>query len=322
MRLYFLLPLAVAACTSPYDFSKQTTAVSTGVDQMADGFTAGFAGLAADRAARAQLALTDARAEVDIAQSCSATKGPAPCALFRLGAAQPALLPIEQARDDTLPAVATLKDYAHALMAVTNAADRASYDAAVMQLSGSVGALAKNAGPVLPGISTVAPAGINLIGWLVGTELDQRRFDSLKKAVTAVGTAHPGGQKPIAIVTEQLGKGLAAIDAARRTELYDEAKDLKLTLSRSLTNEAYRQRLVDTEAVVTVLDGLRRSSPTATTDALLKAHDSLVAAVNDPKQNYSDLLKSVGDFADKAAALRTAFAATAAPPRTVKTKGT
>jgi hypothetical protein len=104
--------------------------------------------------------------------------------------------------------------------------------------------------------------------------------------------------------------------------LYEEANVLKSTLGPPLNDAAYRQRLSDTQAVIAVLDGLRKSDPKGTVDALAKAHDALVAAVNDPSRNYSNLLKTVGDFADKAAALQTAFAATATPPKAVAKKGT
>jgi hypothetical protein len=56
----------------------------------------------------------------------------------------------------------------------------------VTQLSGAVGNLAQFADAAAPGASVVAPAAVNLAGWVVGTALDQDRYDSLKKAVNAV----------------------------------------------------------------------------------------------------------------------------------------
>jgi hypothetical protein len=81
-------------------------------------------------------------------------------------------------------------------------------------------------------------------------------------------------------------------------------------LGPSLTDAAYRQRFSDDQAVVAVLDGLRQADPTAAAAGLVKAHEALVAAVTDPSQNYGILVKAVGDFADQAAALRTALTAT------------
>jgi len=43
--------------------------------------------------------------------------------------------------------------------------------------------------------------------------------------------------------------------------------------------------------------------------------------VNNPSQNYANLLKAVSDFTDKATALQIAFAATATPQNAAVTKG-
>src|SRR5215472_11559664 len=69
LRLCCLLLSGLAAC-SPYNFSQEIGAVSTGVDQLSDGFTSGYAALAADRAAKVQLELTGARPRVAMASSC------------------------------------------------------------------------------------------------------------------------------------------------------------------------------------------------------------------------------------------------------------
>jgi len=191
----------------------------------------------------------------------------------------------------------------------------------VAQLSGAVGGLAKFADPIAPGVSTVAPAAVNLIGWLVGTALDQQRFDSLKAAVNSVNTPLPNGEKPIHSVTKTLSIGLETLSSARRQVLYEEANVLVSRLGPSLNDAGYRQRLSDAQAEIALLDGLRQADPAGTAEALEKAHDALVAAVNNPSQNYANLLKAVSDFTDKATALQIAFAATATPQNAAVTKG-
>ena len=203
-----------------------------------------------------------------------------------------------------------------ALVAVTNAADRAAYNAAVAQLASTVGTIAKDAGPYGAAASTVAPAAVNLVGWIGGTALDQQRFDSLKAGVIAVSTPLPDGTTPINYVATVAGAGLYALALAQQDVLGNELDILTRPLGPSLTDAAYRQRLSDAQAVVAVLDGLRQTDPTAAANGLIEAHKALVAAVNDPSQNYPSLVKAAGDFADQATALHDALTATPAAKTT------
>jgi hypothetical protein len=188
----------------------------------------------------------------------------------------------------------------------------------VAQLSGSVGALAKNADAAAPGASIVAPAAVNIVGWLFGTALDQQRFESLKAGVTAVGTASPGQKAPIATVATTLGAGLVALSDQRVAIVRSEVNIRRRRLAPTLSDADYRQGLNDLEAAVTVLHGLRQTDPQATAQALVEAHARLLDAINDPGRNYPSLLKAVGDFADQASALQAAFAA-ANPPAKAST---
>jgi hypothetical protein len=317
LRPSWLAVVALAAC-SPYDFSKEVGAFSTGVDQLSSGFTSGYTALAVDRVALLQLELTAARAKVALATSCLAlpsksSQNEIPCALYRVGDTPPALSKIEQTRDKTTAFLKALKNYAQALLAVTNAADRAAYNAAVAQLASTVGTMAKAAGPQGAAVGTVAPAAVNLMGWIVGTALDQQRFDSLKAGVIAVSTPLPDGKTiPINYVATEAGAGLLALALARREVLVKEINIMTHPLAPSLTDAAYRQGLSNAQAVVTVLDGLRQTDPTAAAAGLVEAHKALVAAVSDPSQNYATLVKAVGDFANQATALHTALIATTA----------
>ena len=317
LTLACLTPVALTTC-SPYDFSKEVGAFSTGVDQLSSGFTSGYTALASDRAALVQLELTSSRARVAMATSCLAlasesAQSEVPCVLYRSGDNPPTLTKIEKARTETTAFLKGLRDYAHALVAVTNAADRAAYDAAVGQLASAVGTIAKDAGPQGAAASTVAPAAVNFVGWIVGTALDQQRFDSLKAAVNAVGTPLPDGKTiPIDYVAKVAGAGLFALALAQREVLIKEIDTLTHPLGPSLTEAEYKKGLSEAQALVTVLDGLRQNDPTAAAEGLIEAHKALVAAVNDPGQNYASLVKAVADFADRASALHTALTATPA----------
>src|SRR5271165_4111205 len=100
LRLCCLALTGLASC-SPYNFSKEVGAVSTGIDQLYNGFTSGYTALAGDRAALAQLDLTGARAKVAIASSCLVpaelpSQNQTPCELYRFGTTPPELSDIER----------------------------------------------------------------------------------------------------------------------------------------------------------------------------------------------------------------------------------
>lgn len=310
---YLALPVlvCVSAC-SPYGFQQEVTAFGSGVDRLSGGFNAGYTNLAADRVAQTRLALTDARAKVAIAASCGVPVGDLPqsrlpCALYKAGGPAPSLMDVQKTRADTQKVLTVLGDYAHALVAVTNASDRTAFDAAVGRLSGSVAGLAAVAGAAAPGAGALAPAAVNLVGWVFGTALDQERFDTLKRGVNAAAG-------PVRSIATTLGIGLEAIDDARRMVLYEEARDLVARLGPSLGPAAYQQRLGQAEAMIGVLDGLRQADPAGAAASLAKAHDALVAAVNDPRRNEAALVKAIGTFLDQAAAVQAALSASPGSP--------
>lgn len=355
--------MALAAC-SPYRYSTEVGKFSTSVDALAGAFTSGYDAPTADRTAALQIQLIDERAPVVLSPGCALRPGrlpdsKAPCAVLRATAPVPPPIRIPDTptaneidlaatRADTMKALKVLKDYAKGLAAVTNAADRAAYDAAVAQLSSAVGALTSAAAKGMPGAGAVATASVNLLGWLVGEALDQQRYDTLRSAVLTVDTPLPeeGGsrpgaaaaradappptdaerkaeqqraaaRKPIHIVATTFGKGLLAVSVARQEWLYEEGRVLAYRLNGSLSAADYRQRLADTQTVVAAINGLRNADPTGTAQDMAKAHDALAAALRNPKTAYADLLAAIGTFADKVAAVQSALSA-AAPSATKK----
>ncbi|MBS0521860.1 MAG: hypothetical protein JSR90_24410 [Proteobacteria bacterium] len=359
--------IALAAC-SPYRYSTEVGKFSTSVDTLASAFTSGYDAPTSDRTAALQIQLIDERAPVVLSPGCALRPGrlpdsKAPCAVLRATAPVPPPIRIPDTptaneidlaatRDDTMKALKVLKDYAKGLAAVTNAADRAAYDAAVAQLASAVGALTSAAAKGMPGAGTVATASVNLLGWLVGEALDQQRYDTLRSAVLTVDTPLPeegssrdgsrsgaaaaradappptdaerkaeqqraAARKPIHIVATTFGKGLLAVSVARQEWLYEEGRVLAYRLNAGLSTADYRQRLADTQAVVAAINGLRNADPTGTAQDMAKAHDALAAALRNPKTAYADLLAAIGTFADKVAAVQSALAA-AGPSATKK----
>jgi hypothetical protein len=323
-QLCALLLLAGATACSPYSFSKEVASMSGGVDKLSDAFSAGYDGLAADRAAKNQIKMIDERKTIIVAPSCETRRvrsdnGTALCILYIQGTEPPTLTDAEQTRAVTMESVRVLKDYANALAAVTNAADRTAYDAAIAQLAGAVGTMATAVDVVAPGASVVAPAAVNVVGWLFGTALDQQRYDSLKSAVNIVGKPLPDQanrdpDSPIRVVTRALGKGLYMLKVARMEVLGVEVDVLVDGLNnRKWSDDAYRKRLIDAQTTLAMADALRRSDPRGATADLANAHDKLVLAVNDPAKNYGNLLKALGDFTDKVTAVHSALTAMSTP---------
>ncbi len=303
-RLSLVLLVGLSAC-SPYVFQTEVAKFSTGVDQLSDAFTAGYTTLAADHAALTQLQLTDTHAKVAIAPSCDVQpsalpQSQLPCELYRWGDPVPAPSKVQSTKADVDKAISALRNYAHALSAVANAADRAAFDAAVTQLSGAVGDIAKAANAVAPGAGTIAPAAINLAGWVVGAALDTDRLDALKQAVNAC-------DGPVHGVATTLGIGLGSVANASRDLLNQEASLLVSPLGASANDATYKSRYVQAMTIIASINAIRQNDPDAAAKSLSDAHHALVGAVNDPKREYAGLVKAIGDFVDKAAALNAAL---------------
>lgn len=323
----FLLGLSLfcAAC-SPYQYGKEITEFSKDVGQISTALSSGIDGLAADRTAQTRRLWIEDRTRLRLAPSCDVPVGKSersrvPCTLIPLtGHLDAPTRPGPQSDDfdrenraRLLIAVAVLTDYAKALAAVTNADDRAAFDKSVTQLADAVGEVTKF---VPGGAGTIAPIAINLFGWLVGTALDQQRFDALKSAVNRVDTEVGTGtdrDKPIHAIQVALTLGLADIMSDRSGVVRQEAKILVWRLGRGMSEDGYRTRLTEVEALVTTLEGFRRNNPDKVGEALQDAHDKLVKAVNDPSRSFPALLKALGEFKDKATALKNALSASSKP---------
>jgi hypothetical protein len=315
------LLLLLGAC-SPYSYSKEIAKLSDGVDSLSDSFAASFDGLQADRVAHAQLEILDGHAKggkIDMAPSCTSSEIDSkadPCLLYARGTSPPVLARAEKMRPRTMAALKALKDYTNALKAVTNAADRDAYDAAVGQLAGAVSTVASTANGAPPGASAAVSASINVFGWLVGTALDQQRYESLKRAVTDIGLPLPKDKppypepSPFRRVANALGDGL---DAIRLDRLHLVQREVRLLVNglnlRQWADDAYRKRLADAQSALAAANALRRADPVGTAQELAKAHDKLVKAVEDPQNDYAAFMKAVGDFAEKASAMEAALRA-------------
>jgi hypothetical protein len=324
--------LCLLSACSPYNYGKEIADFSKDMDKVSAAYKGGYDGLRADRAALSRRVLIIDKPHLRLAASCGFSaeelkemgETDAPCTLVR--ATAPArvtrhwgdiLLVIRpdpdrqeadrKRRAELAKVTDAITDYARALAAVTNADDQAAYYKSVTQLSDSdqqIAAFVPN------GIGAVAPAAVNLLGWMVGTALDQQRFDALKDAVTKVGTKDAHGVKPIAAVQEALSAGMRTLGLARRRVVREQVVLLAQDLGPALSTDAYIQRLDEAQALVSMLEGLRQVETGEFGKDLEKAHDALVAAVTNPKTQVSSFLAALAAFKDKATALKDALSAT------------
>jgi hypothetical protein len=332
MKLLPLLALTVTAgCSSPYQFSNEISSFSTGVNNVSSAYTAGYSNLTNDRHTLQTLTFDDMSAKLILADSCipGRSKAASPCDFYRQGDPQPSLsdpdlIKLAADRPKTLEYIKVLTDYAHALQAVTNAADRAAFNSAASRLNASVTALAKNAGPQGAAASAAFSAAFNIFAFVVGQALDQQRFDTLKQGVNlAAGTGQLDSRGkwscgrglfcPVRIVGLFIGTQLDALSQKRQSVLYDTAKALSKPLGPGYKN--YTVREASAEQTLGVKNQLEQTNPASqVTTALIEAHDKLRNAINDPEQDFSNFATAAGQFVSLAEALKTALTTPAKAP--------
>lgn len=311
--------LALPACT-PYPFSKEGADFGTGVTQVAEAYRTGNASWDSDRALLLHRVRVDQRARLRVVGDCLGLRAPGvsagPCELAAPPPAAPAQLAAwRQAREDHLnelrqeasfrdrteTQMAALTAYAQGLKAITNADDRAKYDAAAKRVGAAVGSVASAADLAAPGASTVAPAITNILLWGVGLALDYDRYQSLSQATKMA-------QDPVRAIGLTIGQGLERTRGLRLQVMRDIARQLNDGLGPNLATDAYDRRLIATEEAVGRIRSLTAANPAEMATKLVAAHDALVKAVDDPDRQLSALITAIEEFTRQADAVRTAFA--------------
>lgn len=325
--MHIVIPLLIAAaalsgCSSPFVNQKDITSFSSSTTTVADAVTQGLTNIDQDQDSADLAAIVAGRTGVDISPVCGSpiNVSPGPCKLLPHGlpSSRPirADFPEKKLRQD----LGILKAYADGLAAVTNAQDRKDYDAAASQLAASVGALASTLGtfsPVGAAAAAALPAVVKFTTWTIGENLEQARFDTLKSALNAVGTPAPGTTRsPIQIFADEVTtKALTAIQSARIELLNRQINsrgdrinsDLALFGPSQISIERYDTPMTALASTKTTLNTVRTVDPASVSGSMVKAHDELVKAVNDPTTQYPSLLNSITAFADQADAVRQAF---------------
>ena len=111
---------------------------------------------------------------------------------------------------------------------------------------------------------------------------------------------------PVQSIAHGLGAQLDAISQARQLVLYDTVTTLIKPLGPGYKNYAAREATASqTKAVLVQLE---QATPSQVTDALIKAHDALRDAVNDPKGSFGNFATAADNFAELAEALKSSLA--------------
>jgi hypothetical protein len=328
----------VAAACSPYDFSKPVSDLAAKAQALDDSITAGHQQMMNDAAAKYRRELVADRSKVAVGENCFVqvsvalkvptnddaastpasrqdTKAPVTprqlCNVYR-PQDKAAVLPKDEfpIPEKLNEAMKTLTNYTSALAAVTNAADRTAYNTAVSNL--------KDAVSKFPPYGTIAGAGINLLGWVVGTSLDIQRFNSLKDGVNAVGQPRKNGEIPFDAVVQAIAFQVNRYAEHRRDILGKNLADLSETLSPTISEELYRARLADIEAMTAVLEALNQTNAYSVANDLMAAHVQLVKAVNSGQPSLDELTTTLSTLGSDVSALQSALAAASTPPTAPK----
>jgi hypothetical protein len=200
-----------------------------------------------------------------------------------------------------------VKNYGAALAALTNAKDRTDFDSASAKVAAALGDLAKAAGPEGAAFGPAVKASANLLLWIVGQELDYRRFKELQIATAAAC-------QPIHIIADALGVGkeedhARELDALQGVMIIRVQNVNRLRTNTTATDQAYSIAIEDAYAAADTFQSARKSDPWSATQALRKAHDDLFMAVNFGSVDLAVVEKSVQDLEQRATDLRTAVQA-------------
>jgi hypothetical protein len=323
--LLMTLP-TLSACSSPYVYEKEIASFGSSVTTVSTAITQGLADIEQDQSAADLAIVVAGRTGINVSTNCSTPARAAndPCRLLPYGTQPVRLVAADFDEQKLRRDLGLLKAYAQGLAAVANAQDRKDYDAAAAQLASSVGALASSipSGPTAAA-GVVLPAVIKFTTFTIGESLDQARFDTLKSALNAVGTPAKGADRsPIQVVADDfVAKALKYITRARIELLFAQLNARKERINTDLARlspsrisiERYDTPVTNLEALTATLNSVRSIDPSAVANSMVKAHNDLRDAVNDPNTQYATLLKSITDFADQAEGLAKAFASKSTP---------
>lgn len=301
--------LVAVACTatacSPYVYKDEINSFASGVDNLSDAVKAGTKGVAEDHQSLQRLKWAKSRAMIALTIACSPGEQPAQntgaraaesvCTIHEAAKPVPKRTAIET-KAGVL--VKGLQEYAAALAAVTNAADRQALDDAASSLGQSISTIVTAVGADTGSAGAVG----DLVAFGLGTALDFERFRVLRKRTAEA-------QAPLSELGKRLGTALDAIRDARVAELAEVAQMMATSLQAMPDQASYAERLAALQATTVAIQALRVSNPINAAQDMVKAHDKLVTALADEKRQVAAVGAAIKEFVEKAKALRAAMTA-------------
>lgn len=294
----------LSAC-SPYVYKAEINGLSTGVGDLSTAFRTALQDARADRTNQLSIRWMKDRPALT-GDNCGTALNPAladasSCVLREPGARAPQSSPIVMKAADAAPIVKALQDYAAALAAVSNAADRQAFDSATASLGKSVEGLLKAAGTKdATLLASVGPVTA-LLDSVAGIVLDTRRFNTLRAAVL-------GSDVAIGVLADALGETLQDLKVARITALttpLNQLGDARSNKAMGFAELQYRQS--SSYAARDEIAALQAVDPRKAAKDMSTAHAQLAAAMKDDTRQLKPLIATTKDFVDKAQAVRGAF---------------
>ncbi len=208
--------------------------------------------------------------------------------------------------------ISALAAYSAGLSAITRAKDREEFNAASAKLTTSLGALTG----VVAGLTGIAAAPAALIGpavvaggnvaaWVVGAELDRRRYQTLRNSIVLACEPVRMLSRVVGVMfEEQRGNRLDMLNATLALDL----ARVNGQRSARITTDAVYGDLIDglLERTAT-FNAVRSIGPQALGKAMADAHDKLVLAVWNNDGQFEAMSKSIEDLGSEIDKLRKAI---------------
>ena len=214
-----------------------------------------------------------------------------------------------------------LSDYSAALVAVTDATDRAALVDAQGKLAASVKALAQQHDDAViarasagdaeaaskPLIAETAAASAGLIAAITNAILDQQRLAVLKAAVQ-------DADELVGTLAHYIGEEQVAIQASRSSNLANYASRLTVELGPASERAEYDSAIDKALAATSEVDAIIGANPRRAAEKMANAHKALANAVASGKGQSLIAIESITDFVAAATAVRDSLGRTVAEP--------
>lgn len=302
--------IGVSSC-SPYVYTQEISAFGTGVNTVAASYQTGQQTVDSIVAQQREASRVAELTPVHTVGAClgqpdAAAAKQTPCSI--VPASDTTAVPPTQDQSaiaKAAPTITALKNYATALVAVTNAADDTTLTQAEQGLTTAAGGLATALSKIEPAAGTagtVVTQASTLIGLGITTYLDYRRYKILRTTVTAADPA-----------VSALGQTiLAALNSIRAVELQQASSDLQdaqnpllpAAIKKITGQSKYQTLYAELQAKVAAFNQISASDPTATVNAMTAAHSQLAAALQNGTGESLAVLAAVQNFVNDATSLK------------------